>query len=283
LKLGTVPGLIVVPAGEDQLKYRVNKVADDGLTVLGVFLGPDMKDPAYLESVAELAAKRGIELRAGSGANFYLTGDDAAAEIDRAATTLELLARHLGVRYSSLASGPMLTHHRFADGPPLDERKATLATNLGALADRMSASGFTLALENHCDWRGHEIVDIVKSANRPNLKMQLDTGNAFSVFEDPVECARAMAPWVVSVHLKDLHVTPFATGDALGTRGVSVPLGAGHVDNVAICAILRAHSKDPAGIPLMIEPFYIPPGSDVAAFYDTSIAWAKQHLAPYLA
>jgi sugar phosphate isomerase/epimerase len=282
VKLGTVPSLIVVPEGQDQLKYRVNKAADVGLTVLGVFLNPDPTQVAYLESVAELAAKRGIELRAGTGANFYLSGAEAQVEIDRTAASLEFLSKHLGVRYSSLASGPMATHHRFAAGPPLEERKAAIARNLGTLADRVAPIGFTLALENHCDWRGHEIVDIVKAANRPNLKMQLDTGNAFSVFEDPVECARAMAPWVVSVHLKDLHVTPFASGEVRGTRAVSVPLGEGHVDNVAICGILQAQSANPAGIPLMLEPFYIPPGTDVTAFFNTSVAWAKKNLAPYL-
>ena len=282
MKLGTVPGLIVVPKGEDQLIYRVNKASDVGLTVLGVFLNPDPSQVAYLEGVAELAAKRGIELRAGTGANFYLSGDEAKVEVDKTAASLEFLSKHLGVRYSSLASGPMMTHTRFAPGPPLEERKAAIARNLGMLADRLAPIGFTLALENHCDWRGHEIVDIVKAANRPNLKMQLDTGNAFSVFEDPVECAQVMAPWVVSVHLKDLHVTPFADGEARGVRGVSVPLGEGHVDNVAICAILQATSANPAAIPLMIEPFYIPEGMDVTAFFNTSVAWAKQNLGQFL-
>jgi sugar phosphate isomerase/epimerase len=176
----------------------------------------------------------------------------------------------------------MLTHHRFADGPPLEERKAAIARNLGELADAVAPDGFTLAVENHCDWRGHEIVDVVKAANRPNLKMQLDTGNAFSVFEDPVECARMMAPWVVSVHLKDIRVTPFATGEVQGIRGVSVPLGEGHVDNAAICDILQQHAPNPSSIPLLIEPFYIPRGADVTAFFETSVAWAKRALSAYL-
>ena len=282
MKLGTVPNLVVVPDGEDQLKYRIEKVAAMGLTAMGVSVRPETMDSGYLESVAELAAKRGVELRGGGGGNFYLTGDEARAEVDRVATSLHLMARHLGVRYSSLASGPMQTHHRFADGPPLEERKAAIAQNLAALADAVAPDGFTLALENHCDWRGHEVVDIVKQANRSNLKMQLDTGNAFSVFEDPVACARAMAPWVVSVHLKDLHVTPYAYGDVQGIRGVSVPLGEGHVDNVAICDVLQQNSPNPAAIPLLIEPFYIPRDADVPAFFETSVAWAKKYLAPYL-
>jgi sugar phosphate isomerase/epimerase len=112
--------------------------------------------------------------------------------------------------------------------------------------------------------------------------MQLDTGNAFSVFEDPIECARVMAPWVVSVHLKDILVTPFSYDDVQGIRGVSVPLGEGQVDNAAICGILRRHAPDPSSIPLLIEPFYIPRGADVTAFFETSVAWAKRELREYL-
>jgi sugar phosphate isomerase/epimerase len=282
LKLGTVPGLVVVPEGEDQLKYRIEKVAAMGLTAMNVFVVQDKLDPSYLESVAELAAKRGVELRGGTGGNFYLSGDEARAEVERVAGTLRTMARHLGVRYSSLASGPMRTHHRFADGPPLEERKAAIAQNVGMLADAVAADSFTIAVENHCDWRGHEVVDIVKAANRPNLKMQLDTGNAFSVFEDPVECARVMAPWVVSVHLKDIRVTPFSYDEVQGIQGVSVPLGEGHVDNATICGILRQHCPNLPSIPLLIEPFYIPRGADVTAFFETSVAWAKRELRAYL-
>src|SRR5262245_37280091 len=101
-----------------------------GLTAMNVFVGQDQRDPRYLESVAELAAKRGVELRGGTGGNFYLGGDDARAEVERVASSLRTMARHLGVRYSSLASGPMLTHHRFADGPSLEERKTAIARNL---------------------------------------------------------------------------------------------------------------------------------------------------------
>jgi sugar phosphate isomerase/epimerase len=199
VKLGSVPNLIVVPEGEDQLKYRVEKSAQVGLSCMGVFVRPEMMDAAYLESVAELAEERGIELRGGGGGNFYLEGDEARAEVERVAERLTFLARHLGIRYSSLASGPMLTHHRFADGAPLERRKATLSKNLAALAD-----------------------------------------------------------------------------------AVAVPLGEGHVDNVAICEILAKEAPDPKSIALIIEPFYVPDGADVNAFFETSVAWAKKHLARFL-
>jgi len=282
MKLGSVITLLPPPEGADPLIWRVDKAASLGLTCLGVFVREEWKAPDYLRKVAEHAARKGVELRLGTGGNFYLHGAQARAEIDRVAEQVIHARRHLGTTFSSLAPGPMLTHHRFAAGPPLSERKARLSENLGTLADAVRGEGITLGLENHCDWRGHEVVEIVRGANRTNLMMQIDTGNAFSVFEEPVDCARAMGPWVVSSHLKDVHVTPFATGDMRGSRAVSVPLGQGHVDNVEICRILERESPDPASLTLLIEPFYVPEGVDPLKFLEESVAWGKVHLAEFL-
>jgi len=283
MKLGSVPGLVTIPEGADPIAARIEKVAKHGLQVLGVFLRPEMRDAANLERAAELAHKRGVELRLGTGGSFYLEGDDARAEAERVAENVNFAARHLGIRFSSVAASPM-SMHRWAPGLPLDERKRRASATLARLADAVAGAGVTLGLENHCDWRGHEVVEIVKGANRPNLKMQIDTGNAFSVFEEPVDCARAMAPWVVSCHLKDLHVTPFnfEKDGCRGTRAVSVPLGEGHVDNVEICRILKQQAPDPDSISLIIEPFYMEPDADVDVFFTRSVAWAKKHLAEFL-
>jgi sugar phosphate isomerase/epimerase len=216
------------------------------------------------------------------GGNFYLQGAEGEAEIARVAEMLTTIARSTPIRFSGLAAGPMLTTHRWTPGPPIEERLALLATNLGRLVDAVAGAGITLGVENHCDYRGHEVASIIQQANRPNLRVQIDTGNAFSVFEEPVDCARALAPYVVSAHLKDIHVTPFAPAPCRGSRAVAVALGEGHVDNLAICAILQEQAPDPATLALLIEPFYLPEDRDVTEFLTTSVAWARQHLAPYL-
>lgn len=282
MKLGSVSGLIVVPEGEEPDAYRVGRAADLGLQVLGVGFRDTWQDRAHLARVSDLAQAKGVELRLGGGGNFYLEGAEGEAEVARVAERLLTIARHTTIRVSSLASGPMLETHRWAPGKPLAERMATVARNLGRLADAVASAGVTLGLENHCDYRGHEIVSIIEQANRPNLRVQIDTGNAFSVFEEPVECARVLAPHVVSCHLKDIHVTPFAPAPCRGSRAISVPLGEGHVDNVACCQLLQDLAPDPASIGLMIEPFYLPEDADPTRFLTTSIAWARQHLAPFL-
>jgi sugar phosphate isomerase/epimerase len=281
MRLGAVAGLITPREGSDPLLGRVERAAELGIRATGVSLRGDAnRDPGYLRSVRQLAAEKDVELRySGVGVNFYEATD---AEVDQAAQTLLFAQEHLGVMFTSTPGGPIQTTHRWHPGPPLAERKAKLAENLGRLADRVRPSGFTIALENHCDWRGHEIAEVVDKASRPNLKVQLDTGNAFSVFEEPVDCARVLAPYTISVHLKDVHVTPFGPAPIRGTRAVSVPLGEGHVDNVECVRLLQQHAPDPQSIPLLVEPFYMPEDTTPEAFLATSLAWMRQHLAEFL-
>lgn len=282
MKLGSVSPLIVVPDGQEPDAYRVQRAAELGLQALGLAFRETWQDHGHLRRISDLAAAKGVELRLGSGANFYLEGAEGRAEIERTAEYLLTVASHTSIRHSSLAAGPMLTTHRWMPGPPIAERLALLARNLGALADAVAGAGFTLALENHCDYRGHEIAQLIQRANRPNLRVQIDTGNAFSVFEEPVDCGKALAPYVVSAHLKDIAVTPFAPAPTRGSRAVSVALGEGHVDNVAICQLIQEQAPNPDAIPLLIEPFYMPEDRDPTEFLTTSIAWARTHLARFL-
>lgn len=282
MKLGSVSNLITVPEGEDSVIGRIDRAADLGLAVLGVNLRDHWQDHEYLKRVNTRAEERGIELRTGMGGNFYLQGAAGEAEVTQVAEAVLAIARHTAIRFVSTPAGPMLTTHRFTAGPPLSERLSLLAHNFGALADAVAGAGVTICLENHCDYRGHEIATIVAEVNRPNLRVQIDTGNAFSVFEDPIDCARALAPYVVSCHLKDIHVTPFAPKPCQGSRAVAVPLGEGHVDNAAICQILQDQAPDPVNLALLCEPFYLPDTINPDEFLATSIAWARTHLAPYL-
>ncbi|TAK21221.1 MAG: sugar phosphate isomerase/epimerase [Chloroflexota bacterium] len=283
MKLGAVPGLIPVPDDVDPIIGRIERSAELGLDCFNVSLRTLNLDPAYLEKAANVAARRGVDLVGfGTGANFYLTGSEADREIERITGIILTARKHLGTRIVGTPSGPMLTTHRWTAGLPLPERQEILAGNLRRLADNVASAGVTIALENHCDWRGHEIARIIAKADRPNLGVQIDTGNAYSVFEDPVECARALLPYIVSSHLKDVAVTPFATGEARGARAVGVPLGAGHTDNRAIISLIAERTPGGLDIPLLIEPFYLDPGTDIPAYVDTSVAWARAEIGPYL-
>jgi sugar phosphate isomerase/epimerase len=283
MKLGTVSNLISVPDGEDPYLFRIDRAAELGLQVLGISFRDIAPDPAYLDAIAARARDKGIELRMGGvGVDFHLDGPEAEADRAQAAERIKTICHHTGVSFVSIVSGPIQESHRFKPGKPMAERIETVSRNMGAFADLVADADIMLGMENHCDYRGHEVATIVTRANRPNLRVQIDTGNAFSVFEEPVDCAEALAPLVVSAHLKDIHVTPLAPRPCQGTRGVSVPLGEGHVDNVTICQILQDKSPDPDSLALMVEPFYLPDDADPDEFLATSIAWSREHLASFL-
>ena len=285
MKFGSVGNLINPAPGADPLLGRIDRAAELGLNVISIgFREPAQRDPGYMASVAERAAKKGVELRLGGGGRFG-SADPAErqAEVDRVIESLLFVNKHTGIKFSSLANGPM-SHNRWSPEPPMDERIEIIGDNLAKVADGVASAGMTIGLENHCDYRGYECAAMLARGNRPNLRCQLDTGNAFTVFEEPVDCARALAKYTVSVHLKDVKVTPYAHEPFMGTTGASVALGEGNVDNAAICGILAAESPNPAGLALMIEPLVGLFADDAARekFLQTSIAWARANLAAYI-
>ena len=285
MKLGSVASLVVPVAGADPILGRVDRAAELGIAVLNVsFREPGQREPGYMESVAEAASKKGVELRLlGTGGRFGSPNpDERKADAERVVADLLDVKRHTGIGFSSIVNRPM-DHNRWSPEPPMDERIDIIAESLAKVADAVASAGIVLGLENHCDYRGHECAAMLEKANRPNLGAQLDTGNAFTVFEDPMDCARALARWTLSVHLKDVRVTPLAPAPWSGARTETVPLGEGHVDNVAICGMIQEQAPDPRSVALMIEPLAMPAEADRDAFLQACLAWARARLAPFLA
>ena len=283
MKLGTVGNLLKAPEGADPWLGRLDTAAAMGLDVVGVwFFRPEERKPDYMMKVRDHAAQKGIELRSGGGGSFgSASAEERKAAVEQNVERLLDLNKYAGITFASVANLPM-SHNRWAPEPPMSERIDMIAESLGKVADGIRSAGMTIGLENHCDYRGWECAAMLEKANRPNLKAQIDTGNAFTVFEEPVDCAKAMAKWVVSVHLKDVKVTPLVGTPVWGSVAETVPLGGGHVDNVTICQILAEQAPDPKSIALMVEPLSLPPAADSQAFLQTSIDWCRKYLAKYL-
>jgi len=292
MKLGTMTwGNLLGSVGDEPLFGQIDRTRELGCSWIGAgFLkaaqGPsDPLDPDYMARATEYARRNGVLIMPTIRGSFG-AADPEARKLAVAEATDSLLTvnRHTGAQLFACLNWPM-THTRFEPNPPLSERLDMIAENLGLVADAAAKVGVTIALENHCDYRGHEIATILEKANRSNLKAQLDTGNAIVVFEDPVDCAKAMAKWVVSVHIKDIRVTPLAPPPWDGPRGESVALGEGHVDNLTIFRLLANASVDMASLPVLIEPLRVPAEAGtpwIDAFWRKSLAWCRENLAEYL-
>jgi sugar phosphate isomerase/epimerase len=110
---------------------------------------------------------------------------------------------------------------------------AGVRARLAVLAPRAADLGLLLAIENHQDFGSDELLDLCEQAGHA-CGICLDTGNAFPVAEAPIPFARAVAPRVVHVHLKDYRVQ-FTTE---GYRLVRCAIGDGAVPFAEIAAIL---------------------------------------------
>ena len=115
----------------------------------------------------------------------------------------------------------------------LDHARRTLRRE----APRAADAGLTLAIENHQDLGSEELVAIAEEPGG-NVGIVLDTGNPFSVGEDPVDFTTRAAHLIRHVHLKDYRAqfTPH------GFRLVRCALGAGCVPFDEMARILARHS-----------------------------------------
>jgi sugar phosphate isomerase/epimerase len=131
-------------------------------------------------------------------------------------------------------------------------------------AERVAARHqFRLAVENHKDQLVAEKLAILRQVDSEYVGICVDVGNNFPLLEDPVDTARAFAPWALTVHIKDQAVRPAPNGFLLA----DVPLGQGCLDLSPIVDLLRAAkptlhfnyetiTRDPLLVPVLTDAFW---------------------------
>jgi sugar phosphate isomerase/epimerase len=123
---------------------------------------------------------------------------------------------------------------------------------------------FFLGVENHKDQRIAEKIAVLKTLGSEFIGLCVDVGNSFTLMEDPLEVARAYAPYAFTVHFKDQAVRAKADGFWFA----DVPLGEGFLDLHALVKILRdakpgVHlnleviTRDPLDVPCLKEEFWV--------------------------
>jgi sugar phosphate isomerase/epimerase len=132
-------------------------------------------------------------------------------------------------------------------GRPFGERFERLVPMIQAAAERASACDIRLAIENHGDLRMTELIEIVRAVSSDNVGICFDNGNCLRVGDQPLAAARAAAPYVLMVHLKDVHREAVFSGDP-SASWTTVPLGRGREDLVAL---LDAFAE--AAAPVFVE------------------------------
>ena len=198
------------------------------------------------------------------------TGDGEAS----ITATAMRLASEAGASVVSLVHGQPGRANRYSPEATVAEQLARIEANVRTLLPLAADLGLTLALEPHMDYRCAELVKVVEAVGSPRLRLVLDVASPLAVTEDPLDAARAAAPYVVATHLRDMRVqalTEVATGALFHT-----PIGEGHVPVDRILDILDHRSPDPNGVIHCLK-IVSRPEHDVEAWLSASLATVRDY------
>lgn len=98
-----------------------------------------------------------------------------------------------------------------------------------------------IGVENHGDFTSVQLEEMLRLVDHPRVGACLDTGNSLFRKEDPLECAKRLAPWAVSMHLKDWFMS-YDAQDRPHWR--EAPLGKGQVPVVEILRLVAKYHPD---------------------------------------
>jgi sugar phosphate isomerase/epimerase len=235
--------------------------------------GPDWDRPGAVEQVGELQERYGISVHLGFIDDYI--GNAGEQPTDRFAELVERVCVPLGVDVVGTCSP--LHGGRWLREPPLDEQLDGLAAALGRLAPVAEGGGVILAIENHADYRGYELAEVLDRVGSPGLGARLDTGNPYTVIEEPLAAAQALARYTVATHVKD-QIVEAEPGNRQVMPGLlalrDCVLGQGHVQFDPILQLLAEQGPLGGDLVLSLEV----PRDSMAE----SLAYARSAFAPYL-
>lgn len=217
--------------------------------------------------------------RAAEKATMHIEGiisppADDKAGLDRFAAEIAT-AKACGVavvRTVMLGGRRYETFNKAEDYAAFAKRAAEMLTRSEPVAKKY---GVKLAVENHKDFRTDELIDLLKRVASEFVGVCVDTGNSIALLEEPIATAESLAPFALTVHLKDVGVEEAPDGFRLA----EAPLGEGIFDLKRIVGTLRKANpkvrfqlemitRDPLSIPCLTEKYWATldrvPGRDLA-------------------
>jgi len=144
-------------------------------------------------------------------------------ELDTSDTRLENMTRMIDVA-AACGADTLRTYTKYR--APLAEVVQWTIRDLRAVADHAAANGVLVVLENHEDFTGPVLADILTAVDHPAVRALYDYGNSQMVGEDPFDALDAMAPFIARVHAKDHVLVEGPDGPVVQ----GVPFGSGHLD-----------------------------------------------------
>jgi sugar phosphate isomerase/epimerase len=139
-----------------------------------------------------------------------------------------------------------------------------------------------VAIENHKDHTAEELAAMMRTLGSEWVGVLVDTGNNIALLEDPYAVIETLAPFALSVHLKDMAVRPSDNGFLLS----ETPLGTGALDLPRIIATLakanphlvfnlEMATRDPLHVPCLVDGYFVTFPERRTTRLDAMMEWVK--------
>lgn len=195
--------LSLVPCAADPLwQGGIEVLRGEGIEVVSGMLAMSGEDYTTLESIAATGGVR-------SDAHW-------CANLDRALQVAALAQRH-GISLVTFHGG-------FLPHDAANPLRRTMLERIGLIADAFARHGVACALETGQE-SASTLIAALEALAPHDVGVNFDPANMVLYgMGDPLESAKALAPWIRQVHIKDAQPT-----EQVGTWGRDVPVGEGVV------------------------------------------------------
>jgi sugar phosphate isomerase/epimerase len=240
----------------------------------GVQVALDSLAPEYTEQLRRRAEELAMHV-------------EIIVELPQADTTAQFEQHVAAARRAGALRAACLSGRRYETFGTLEEWKRFVAESRGRL--RLAAPiaeryKLPLGIENHKDWTAEELGALLKEYSSEYLGACIDFGNNLALLDDPLVVVEALAPYVVTTHVKDMAVEENADGFLLA----EVPLGQGALDLGRIVATIRKArpqtrfnlemiTRDPLQIPCLTEKYWATFPERNGSYLARTLAWVRAH------
>ncbi len=247
------------------------------LRAAGVQVAIGDNDRPYAQRIKAEAEKHGLYFEA----QFQLPKDEAdLARFERDVR----LARDAGATVFRTACLSGRRYETFKSAEEFRDFSAQSVKSIQLAEPILKRHRLRVAIENHKDWLVPELLEIVRRFSSEWIGICVDTGNSVALMEDAMQVIEAYAPFVFSVHLKDMAFADSPDGFLLA----EVPLGTGYLPIQKIVQTLREANpkvqlnlemitRDPLTIPCLTETYWATMPKTPASQLAAALATAKQH------
>lgn len=204
-----------------------------------------------------------------SNRNFKNLGkiaDDLNVMLELGATGMDMTILKRCVIMAELAHAHLVRVY-----PTEKEPVSRLTERLRDFLPILRSKGLVLAIENSSLWlySSRQLATIFRKVDSPLIGACIDVVNSIGLLEKPLETVRILAPYAVSLHIKDYRIERKSVS---GFTIFGVPLGTGMLNVKAVLETVKRAGREPN---ILIEQFMDKKGN-IQETFEEEERWVKE-------